>query len=194
MLKKFIVAICVSFSSLFALNQGMLNISDLDVEISVAFDVGQIQEDYAVDTYFFGFTYLDSNSGDNGAGNTLTSGDILIINELPDRDNVRLGFGLRLVTTSLGGEQFLATPLGAVIDVGLEGDMPTFWKSSIYYAPGALSHKDARAYAEFRTGVHIEAIENVRVFLEARSIHTSYINASDVIFNETIYGGVVVGF
>ena len=194
MLRKFVVMALISASSLFAVNKGMLNISDLDVEVSIAFDVGQFQEDYAIDTYFFGASFIDSASGNGDAGNTLVSGNLLVINDLPDKENVRLGFGVKLVSSSLNDENFMAIPLGAVLDVGISNEDPTYWKSQIFYAPGALSMKDARAYFEVRTGVHLEAIENVRVFLEARGIYTSYLAQSKVTFNETFYGGIEVGF
>ncbi len=194
MLKKLIVIALLGVNSLFAINKGMLNISDLDIEVGVMFDVGQFQEDYAIDSYFFGASYIDSASGNNGAGNTLISGNLLVINDVPDREDMRLGFGAKLVSSSLKGEDFMAFPLGAVLEMSISEDTPRYWISQLYYAPGALSFKDARAYLEIRTGVHLEAIENVKVFLEGRGIYTSYEVQSKVTFNETIYGGIEVGF
>lgn len=194
MLKKLVVVALLGVNSLFAINKGMLNISDLDIEVSVMFDIGQFQEDYAVDSYFFGGSYIDSAHGNDGAGNTLISGNLLVINDVPDRENMRLGFGAKLVSSSLKGEDFLAFPLGAVLEVSVSEESPTYWISQLYYAPGALSFKDSRAYLEVRTGFHMEAIENVRVFLEGRGIYTSYEIQKKVTFNETIYGGIEVGF
>ena len=191
MLKKVVFTVLLSVSSLMAMNKAMLNISDLDVEIAVNFDLGQFQEDYAVDTYYMGFNLIETNDDE---GNSLVSGNFLVINDVPDRENTRLGFGVKLVSTSHAGESFLAAPIGAVLDHMLESDSPTFVKGTIFYAPGALSFKGARAYFEVRAGVHLEPIENVRVFLEGRAIHTSYQEGADITFNETIYGGFEVGF
>lgn len=191
MLKKVVLIVLLGVSSMFAINKASLNISDLDVEIAVDFDLGQFQEDYAIDTYFMGFNLIEVNDEEAGS---LVSGNFLIINDLPDRDGARLGFGMKLVSTEHKGESFLAAPIGAVLDLSLEGDTQRYWKSSVFYAPGALSFQDARAYFEVRTGIHLEPIENVRVFLEGRSIHTSYKIGEDIVFNETIYGGIQVGF
>lgn len=191
MLRKVVLTVLLSLSSLLAVNKAMLNISDLDVEVGVDFDLGQFQEDYAVDSYFMGFNFIDTNDGE---GNSLVAGNFLVINDIPEREDARLGFGLKVVSTSFGAESFLAAALGAVFDYSISDENPTYWKTKVFYAPGALSFQDARAYFEVRTGIHSEPIENVRVFFEGRSIGTSYKAQGKKIFNETFYGGIEVGF
>ncbi len=191
MLKRVLVIGLFMASSLFGLNQAMINISDLDAEIGVDFDLGQFQEDYAVDTYFLGVGYL---STDDGAGKSLVSGKMIIVNDLPESDNTRLGVGMKVISTEEGAETFLATPMGAILDVGLSDEKPLYWKSELFYAPGALSYKDARSYFSARTGIYFEAIENVRLFFEGRYIQTKYQIAGTVEFNKSLYGGAVVGF
>lgn len=191
MLRKIVITVLLSGSSIFAMNQAMLNISDIDVEVAVNFDLGQFQEDYAVDTYFLGAGFIDTNDVE---GNSLVSGNLLVINDVPEREGTRLGFGVKLVSTEHKGESFLAAPIGAVLEVAMKTENVSFWKVTAFYAPGALSFQDARAYFEIRAGIHLEPIENVRVFIEGRSIHTSYLVGEDIVFNETVYGGFEVGF
>jgi hypothetical protein len=191
MLKKIMMMGLLAVSPMFAVNKGMLNISDLDVEIAMAFDVGQFQEDYAVDTYFVGFSFLDTN---DGAGPSLVTGDILVINEMPQLEGSKLGFGMKVISTESGTESFLAVPIGAVLDYKVSDTQQLFWKSGLFYAPGALSFKDSRSYFEARTTIEMEAIENVRVFVGARGIYTNYQSGNIVTVNETIFGGMQVGF
>lgn len=195
MLKKIILGSLLVISPMLALNKGMLNISDLDLEVSAAFDVGQFQEDYAVDTYFVGFSFLNTN---DGAGPSIVSADLLVINDMPELEGSKLGFGMKIVSTEHTGvpipETFLAIPLGAVLDYSLTEDNRLFVKSSIFYAPGALSFKDSRSYFEFRSAIEFEAIENVRVFFGIRGIYTGYNIASNITVNETAYAGMVIGF
>ena len=192
MLKKYLLAATLSIFPLFGLHQGMMNISDLDLEVRLSLDAGQFQDGYAIDTYFFGGSFL---STEDGEGDYLYDAHLMVINDLPDSENVRVGVGMKYVTTPRAGLSYRAMPVGGTFISRLknEKDLPAFFSVTVYYAPGSLSFADARSYFEVRAGLGYELIENVKAFVEWRSIRTNY-ETEEYLFNQTLYGGMTIGF
>ncbi len=192
MLKRLGIAVLLTLTPMMAMHNWMLNISDIDVEVKLDFDLGQFNENYALESYFLGVGHLSVED------NQMTYGSYLVINDVPEKENTRLGIGFKVISTKHhnSDETFLATPFGFVYEYAMESESenPAYVQFSGYYAPGALSFSDARAYIEGRAQVEVEPIEHTRAFLGYRYIKTSYEISGSTEFNNVVYGGVQVGF
>lgn len=193
MLGRTLFLLLVTFSSLLAVHRVSINISDLDLEAKFGLDLGQFNSDVGVDSYFVGAGII---STDDGEGDTFIYGNFQFINDLPDVEGMRFGMGMKFVFTNNGPETFIAMPVGMVADylIPNKKNLPIFAVANIYYAPGPLSFSDATSYLELSAGIHYEMIENMRAYFGYRKIITSYIVAGDTYFNETLYGGMQIGF
>lgn len=193
MLKKALMATIIFSMPLFAMHRGTMNISDLDLEVSIDLDAGQFIESYAVDNYFFGGGFLSTQDGKGGSLYNLHG---FVMNDLPNVEGARFGAGMKLVSTSRNGENFLAIPVGAIVEYHIpnKNELPITIIGSIFYAPGSLSFADSRTYYEGRIGMAYDMLENMRAFFEYRTVHTNYNGAGDTLFNETLSGGMRIGF
>lgn len=193
MLNRFFMIVIMATSSLFAMHKATMNISDLDVEVVIDLDAGQFVESYAVDSYFFGGGFISTN---DGKGDSLYELHGFVMNDLPNLEGARFGAGMKIISTKKGSENFLAFPIGARLEYFIPNkkELPLFLLASIFYAPGSLSFANARTYYEGRVGFAYDMMENMRAFLEYRTIHTNYNSAGDTIFNETVTGGMRIGF
>jgi hypothetical protein len=67
--------------------------------------------------------------------------------------------------------------------------------SRLYYAPAALSFRDASSYFEGRIGVAVEPALNMRILFEYRNIFTNFTqDSTSTQFNNTLYVGARIGF
>lgn len=190
MLKHIVILIFIITSG-HAIHKGMMNVSALDVEASLKFDIGQFKEDFALDSYYVGATAISTN---DGKGYILGSLDFLLLEEMPI-EGLKVGAGMRLIYTSLGSSIFIAFPLSvsAAYQVPSKNALPFFLTSELHYSPRILSVSDAINYFEFRAGMNYEVIENLKILLGYRIIQTNY-TTSNVTYNNTVYIGMQAGF
>ncbi len=168
-----------------------MNISNLDVEVDVAFDIGQFLDGYAIDSYFVGVSAI---STDDGRGPRLWALDFLYTSDIPEFDGVRMGVGVKLISSNYNGLYFLSLPVGLDMEYRVfKNGIPFFATGSLFFAPISLSFSDAGGYFEFRTGVAYEVFDHMRILFDWRTLHTNY-KTTSMLFNQTFYGGMRVGF
>ncbi|KIM11591.1 MAG: hypothetical protein KU37_05180 [Sulfuricurvum sp. PC08-66] len=192
-MKKWILFFLLLGVTLQGATRAQFNLSNLDLEAGIDFDVGQLIESYGKDTYFIGAGFLTTN---DGAGYQMVTANVYMESEVSNFDAIRMGFGLKLVMTQVGANSFLAVPVGMHVDYRVPNTNELLLVTGkAYYAPAPLSIGAASSYIEGRIGVAVEPVENMRGFVEYRVIFTNFDAIVDpFLFNSTLYIGARVGF
>jgi hypothetical protein len=186
--RKIILGTLVSTSLLLAQNSAGLNINSEDLEIEGSMDLTQYTDGANGTTYILGANYINTEFNDD-----LLSVGINANNTYQGWEGLNLSIGLNVVLLN----DFLSVPLMGEVSYSLPliENIPTITLSSqMLYAPSVLSFDQADKYFEFRSEASIEVISAVSVYLGYRDIETSYLNKAKTTFNDTLYGGIKIGF
>ena len=192
MLKK-LTLLAAGFASAFAMNSVELNVNDKDLEMGVAFDMGQFNDSIEPDTVFVGGKFLHGDVENSDRTSSADMDDYYELNFLMKRemDNSDLTIGLGAKVN--GTKDFMSVPLGGEASYRLPFDfsMPFYLGGAVYFAPSVLTMSDADSFLETRITLDIEIIENALVTLGYRNIDTNYEKptAIDINYNSSVYAG-----
>ncbi len=187
-IRNLILGAFVSTSLVLAQNSAGLNINDEDLEIEASMDLSQYTDGSNGTTYILGANYISTQTNDD-----LLSVGINANNTYQGFEGLNVSLGLNVVLL----DDFLSVPLMGEVSYSLPlvESIPTITLSSqMLYAPGVLSFDKADTYFEFRGEASMEVISAVSVYMGYRNIETTYINASSTTFNDSLYGGLKIGF
>jgi len=208
MLRSFLLLALLNIS-LFAVHYGEVNLNSKDVEVGVAFDIGQFNENVEPDVMFVGakFLYADKRHSDGyipavvdkSVDSNVTSGEtispyyelnFLMIKQIGNK-GMYFGMGAKMNFT----KDYFSVPLGAEFKYVIPAKdlIPMYLHGSLYFAPSVLSFKDASDYLEYRITYDVQVIENGYITLGYRGLHTNY-ELGDFAYNESWFIGFRVGF
>jgi YfaZ precursor len=186
--KKIILTTLFSTSLMLAQNSAGVNINDEDLEIEASMDLTQYTDGSNGTTYILGANYINTELNDD-----LLSVGINANNTFQGMEGFNVSLGVNVILL----DDFISVPLMGEISYSLPlvESIPTITLSTqMLYAPSVLSFDEADKYFEFRGEASMEVISAVSVYLGYRDIETTYLNAPKNTFNDTLYGGVKVGF
>ena len=190
MLKK-ISLLTIATVSAFAMNSAEININDTDLEISTKFDLGQFNDNVEPNTTFVGFRIVDAGSTHgpkNGYKNNLYYEANFLMKKPFSKNGLSIGMGVKFNYTT----DFSSLPLGleATYKIPAKEYIPMYLNGSVYYGPRVLSFGEADRYFEYRISYDIELINDGRLTVGYRSMHTNYQDARDnYIYNRAFYIG-----
>jgi len=195
MFKKILLTSVLTSSILLAESGVGLNINEQDLEIEGVLDsrnLAALQTSSTV--YQADFNFLNNNEDTKliGAGVGAT-------NKLEGIEGVEVTLGAKFIWAEVGNnDNFTSLPLMAKVRYSLPPLMfnipPVALEGKLLYAPKALSFGDSETYSEYRVSADIELIENVRVYVGYRNIHTKYLTVSNSLFNNSFYGGLKMSY
>jgi len=192
MLKKLGLLSVVAASAM-AMHTAQININNVDLEVGVALDVGQFNDNVAPNTTFVGFTYLkgDTDNSDVADPGSYVEANFLIQREINDSGFFAgLGVKLNYVDTN-SGLDFMAIPLTLKGGYALEAGVPLYFSASVDYAPQVLCLQDAKNYFGFRLEAEAEVIQNASIYAGYRTLQTKFDvpNSEFVSYNDSLYVG-----
>ncbi|MCX6075036.1 MAG: YfaZ family outer membrane protein [Campylobacterales bacterium] len=197
MLKKILLSSIIATSA-FAAHQIEANVNSRDVEGQIRLDMGQMGNGSGLGKTYFGARFL---KGDNNNSLTIANPDPLMELSFMVQNSVRgvrgleLGLGIKGEYTKIDGNIYSAIPLGleAQLQLPLNTPFPLYLGGALYYAPSALSFKDASSYMETRLHLDFEPIDNGRIEVGYRKIDTN-LKTRDVTYNDSWYFGLRLDF
>ncbi|WP_457744977.1 YfaZ family outer membrane protein [Sulfurimonas sp.] len=190
MLKK-LVLLAIFAVSAFAMHSVEVNINDTDLEVSAKVDLGQFNYNVEPNTTFLGFRIVDADnthSSDKKYRNDPYYEANFLMKKPLSSSGLSVGMGVKFNYTT----DFSSVPLGleATYKVPAKAFVPMYVNGSVYYGPRVLSFGTADRYYEYRLSYDIELINNGRVTLGYRSMHTSYQDVrSNYVYNQAFYFG-----
>ncbi len=175
-----------------------LNINETDIEAKIDMDMGQYNQQLEPDTVFIGLRYLN---GDPRNSNYADIEDYFeasfhVQNMVGDIESLKIGVGIKVNYNSIPGDKaFYTVPLGMNIEYGLptQDFIPMYLAADVYYAPEVLSFGDAKNYFDYRVNFDVEIIEQARITIGWREIHTDY-NERKIRHNQSAYAGIKFRF
>jgi len=190
MLKKLALIAMLSVSA-FAMHSAEVNINDTDLEISAKLDLGQFNPNVEPNTTFLGFRIVDADDT-HGSTNGYKNDPYYEVNFLMKKplssSGLSVGMGVKFNYTT----DFSSIPLGleGTYKIPAAAFVPMYVNASVYYGPRVLSFGNADRYYEYRVSYDIELIDNGRVTVGYRSMHTNYQGArGDYTYNKAFYFG-----
>jgi hypothetical protein len=186
MLKK-ISLMALSAISAFAMHTAEININDTDLELGAKFDIGQFNDNVEPNTMFVGLKLLEVDN-QNRYNNTPLYEFSFLMTRPVGKNGLHFGMGVKLNYT----QDFSSLPLGleAGYTFPTKDLVPMSINGSVYYGPKVLSFNSAERYLEYRANYDIEIIENGRITVGYRSIHTDYNDIRENYrYNESVYFG-----
>jgi len=202
MFKKLAIIALGSISA-FAMHTAEININDKDLEFAVNIDVAQHNHTVEPDTTFIGVKYLkgtkENSEDENGKQvniNELYETSFLMKRDVPSSD-IKLGIGMKLNYTRVGGESYMSAPLGIEADYKFATHIPITVGAKLYYAPSSLSFAKANNFLEYRFEGAINIIDRGSIIVGYRSLDTNFkINAReyDISYNKSGYIGFRFAF
>ena len=190
MLRKILLTTMLAVSA-FAMHSVELNINDTDIEANAKFDMGQFNPNVEPNTTFLGFRIVDADNT-HGPKKGYKNDPYYEVNFLMKRpfsnSGLSVGMGFKFNYTT----DFSSVPLGleTTYRIPAQAYVPMYLNGSVYYGPRVLSFGNADRYYEFRISYDIELIENARVTIGYRSMHTKYQDIrDDYVYNQAFYFG-----
>ncbi|MCK5855716.1 MAG: hypothetical protein KAG56_10880 [Sulfurovaceae bacterium] len=199
MLKRSILLSMMSVTILFAETGAGININENDVEMEAILDSRNLAFMQNTSTILQADVNILNIDNDARGKSRLVGAGLGATNKLEGVKGVELTFGAKLIWSDVDFDEddtFLSLPLMAKVRYTFPPLMfnipPVSVEGKVLYAPGALSFGDADTYSELRLAADIEMIENVKIYVGYRNIHTEYISKKfgDVTFNTGFYGGL----
>ena len=190
MLKK-ISLLTIATVSAFAMNSAELNINDTDLEISTKFDLGQFNQNVEPNTTFVGFRIVDADNTHgpkNGYKNNPYYEANFLMKKPFSKNGLSIGMGVKFNYTT----DFYSLPLGleATYKIPAKEYIPMYLNGSVYYGPRVLSFGEADRYFEYRISYDIELINDGRLTVGYRSMHTDYQDVrGNYVYNRAFYIG-----
>ena len=200
MLKKLVMTLALG-SSLFAMHEAELNLNNYDLGVNLNLDMGQFSNSVDPDSVFFGAGYLHGSHQHNESADDkdhdLFDLHFLVKQRLKGSSGLTAGLGTKLVYTTVGGYDYYALPIGAMLDyeLPLGLSIPFIVGGSFYYAPQVLSWQDAKDYMDYGLHLDIRLIDRAAVTAGYRHIDTNFdVSGGDYTFNDSWYVGVKFRF
>jgi len=190
MLKKLALVALFAVSA-FGMHSAEVNINDTDLEISAKFDIGQFNSNVEPNTTFLGFRVVDADDTHgpkHGYKNDPYYEANFLMKKPLSNSGLSFGMGVKVNFT----KDFSSLPLGleATYKLPASSFVPMYINGSVYYGPKVLSFGTADRYYEYRASYDVELIDNGRVTVGYRSLHTNYSDArDDYIYNKSLYFG-----
>ena len=194
MLKKMVLTALIS-SAAFAAHQVEVNVNDREAEGQIRLDMGRMGN---MEHAYMGVRFLN---GDHNNSQTITDINplmevsFMVKNDVRGVPGLQVGLGFKGEYTNIDGRRYTAVPLGieAELKLPLNSPIAFYLGGALYYAPSALSFKDADGYFETRIHLDAEVIENARVEVGYRQIDTNLKNRN-VTYNDAWYFGLRLDF
>ena len=190
MLKKIALLAMLAVSA-FAMHSAEVNINDTDLEISGKLDLGQFNYNLEPNSTFLGFRIVDADDKHGtkkGKRNDPYYEANFLMKKPLSSSGLSVGMGVKFNYTT----DFSSFPLGleATYKIPAQELVPMYFNGSVYYGPRVLSFGTADRYYEFRMSYDIELIDNGRVTVGYRSMHTNYQDVrADYVYNQAFYFG-----
>ena len=170
-----------------------ININENDVEVEGVLDSRNLAALQTTSTiYQADFNFLNADK------TKLLGAGILATNKLEGVEGIEMSFGAKFIWAEVGVENFTSLPLMAQVRYTFPPLMfsipPIGLEARGLYAPGSLSFGDSEDYSEVRFAADIEMIDNVKVYVGYRNIHTSYKGMSSDLFDTGFYGGLKITY
>lgn len=196
MLKKIILALLISASSVYAVHQVGVNVNNKEVGGEIRLDMGRMGN--AMNNAYIGARFLNgdmNNSKTIADPKPLMEVSFMVMEPVRGVPGLKLGLGVKGEYTTIDGENYAAIPLGieAELQLPLNTPFPFYLNGAFYYAPSALSFKKGDSYTESRIGLDIEPIQNARIGIGYRLIDTDLISRK-VTYNDAWYFGMRLDF
>ena len=191
MFKKTVMATLLASSILSAESGGSININDKDVEVEATLDSRNLASFQTSSTLFLADANLLSSDSQKLLGLGLSAN-----NKVEGLIGVEMSFGVKFIWAEVGAnkDNFTSIPLMAKVRYTLPPLMfnipPVGVEAKGLYSPGSLSFGNAEGYSEFRFSGDIEMIENVKIYVGYRNIHTKYNGLSRDLFDTGFYAGL----
>ena len=194
MFKKTIIAIFLTSTILFAESGVGININEDDVEIEAILDSRNLKALQTSSTIYqadFNFLKVDNEK--------LLGAGVAATNKFEGVEGVELSFGAKVIWAEVGlNDDFVSLPLMAQVRYTfpplLFSIPPISLEAKGLYAPGSLSFGDSEDYSELRFSADIEMIDNVKVYVGYRNIHTSYQGINQDLFDTGYYAGLKITY
>lgn len=196
MLKKIILILLVSASSVYAAHQVGVNVNDKEVGGEMRLDMGRMGN--AMKNAYIGARFLN---GDKNNSKTINDPDplmevsFMVMEPVRGVPGLKVGLGVKGEFTKIDGDGYGAIPLGfeAELQLPINTPFPFYLNGAFYYAPSALTFKEGDSYMETRIGLDIEPIENARIGVGYRMIDTD-LKTRNVTYNDAWYFGMRLDF
>jgi hypothetical protein len=196
MLKKVILALLISASSVYAAHQVGVNVNDQEVGGEIRLDMGRMGN--AMSNAYIGARFLNgdmNNSKTIADPKPLMEVSFMVMEPVRGVPGLKLGIGVKGEYTKIDGENYAAIPLGieAELQLPINTPFPFYLNGAFYYAPSVLSFKKGDSYTESRIGLDIEPIQNARIGIGYRLIDTD-LTSRKVTYNDAWYFGMRLDF
>ena len=193
MFKKIMISTLLSSTILLAESGVGININENDVEVEGVLDSRNLAALQTTSTiYQADFNFLNADT------TKLLGAGILATNKLEGVEGIEMSFGAKFIWAKVVAENFTSLPLMAQVRYTFPPLMfsipPIALEARGLYAPGSLSFGDSEDYSEVRFAADIEMIDNVKVYVGYRNIHTSYKGMSSDLFDTGFYGGLKITY
>jgi hypothetical protein len=190
MFKKIVISTIVTSAFLLAESGVGININEQDLELEGVIDSRNLAALQTSSTVYQGdISFLNNNEETKlfGVGVGAT-------NKLEGVEGVEITLGAKFMWAEVLEEDFTSLPFMVKVRYSMPPLMynipPVAFEGKILYAPKVLSFGDSEKYTEFRLSADAEVIENVKVYVGYRNIHTEYKDIEKDLFNTSFYGGL----
>lgn len=173
MLKKVIITILISLSSLSAYHTVDINMNSDELETGVHLDLAQFSNSFSINRYFVGLDYLYVESEEDSSDETdyLLSLDFMMKNRLAKVSAITFGLGAKILSTKVGERDVVAIPLGIYMNFALPiNSLPISLSAQFYYSPKPLTFNDGDKYFEQRYELIFEVIKMGEIFIGYRDL------------------------
>lgn len=193
MFKKIALATLFTSALLMAESGVGININQEDFEVEGVLDSRNLAALQTTSTiYQADFNFLNIKKNDQNEN--LMGLGIGATNKVEGFEGVELTFGAKFIWSEVGSSNFTALPLMGKIRYEFPPLMynipPVGLEAKALYASPALAFGDSEKYSELRFAADIEMIENVRIYVGYRNIHTGYEDVESELFDNSYYAGL----
>ena len=186
-MKKILICSLLAASFIYANNSAQININDNTLEIGADLYLNNSFDLNNNSNYYFGISYLSTESSNNQSSQKLTSASFKVLNPYSDDYGLSLGLGIKALYTNQMSKNFIAIPLSVFIKYEL--NEVVYFDLEGSYSPNVLSFVDAQKYSDVKLRANYKVLDNGYGFIGARNIKTKYDNANEKQFDSSVFFG-----
>lgn len=196
MLKQLILGTLLLSSSAYAMHEFELDINNKDVDLNLALDMGQFNDNIEPDSFMITGRLMKS---DPDHSRLPYSQDPNLLGEVGFRvqstsamaPGLMMGMGVKLAYTPLDRQSIFALPIGVVTDYTLPFDIviPLHVGAQFYYAPEVLAFEQSTSYMEYQANFDIQLMERGLITMGYRGIDTPLKDMNNAYYNRSYFVG-----
>ena len=194
MIKKTILGLAITASSLLASSNAQLNINNNTLELIGEYNLNNTYNLSSDANYNFVVSYLGSEKTAISTRSTdrQVSAGFKMMNPYINDFGFSFGLGIDLVWVNNSSKSFFAVPLS--VHGKYELNEQVSFDGFVKYSPSVLSFADAKKYTHANIKANYKIIDNGYVYLGTRMIKTTYSNDTILDFDRNIFFGYKVIF